>query len=142
MTGLVSNLPKESKMSRVETNEQKRVEMRQHIIRLRRLGWTTAQLATWMRVTPGTVRAWGAGDSMGTNAQRNTLSKLKSPHVERLYILDTANSLEREADASENLLEEDLAQFPDHAGHAEERRARNRIARIRLRVVQLRELFA
>lgn len=125
-------------MSRVETNEQKRVEMRQLIANLRRLGWTTAQLAAWMWVTPGTVSTWGAGASMGTNTQRATLAKLKSPHEERLRILDVANALEREALTSENLLEEDLARGAEVVA----KYRRNRIARIRLRALQLRELFA
>lgn len=126
-------------MASVETNDKKRLEMSELVTRCKRdFKWSTAQLAVWMGVTPGTVNAWARAKSMGTNAQRNALRRLGSLQDERLRILDTANSLEREALTSENLLEEDLARD----ANAVAKFRRNRIARIRLRVVHLRELFA
>lgn len=128
-------------MASVEINDRKRVQMSSHIIRLRNLGWTNTQLAVWMGVSPGTVAQWWRAKSMGTNAQRGELAKLGSPAEERLSILHIAESLEREALTSENLLEEEAARFPDRTPDRAKLR-RERIASIRARAEALRKLFA
>lgn len=84
-------------MASIETNDRKRIEMSNHVIRLRTLGWTTAALAVWMDVTPGTVNSWARRASMGTNAQRDHLSELGSPTATIPLIQRAADRLEREA---------------------------------------------
>lgn len=110
-------------------NTRKREQMSAAVLRVQALGWTTPQLATWMSVTAQTIGAWRRGDSMGTNLQRATLARLKSPVEERPHIIDVLTAMRREALKSENMLEEDAAR----GAHLIAKSRLARIARIRTR---------
>jgi transcriptional regulator with XRE-family HTH domain len=123
-------------MARTETNEAKRELMSMTVCALTERGWTTAQLAALMFVTPGTVAAWKRGDSMGTNGQRGALAALKTPNEERPRILEIAQRLETEANRSQLQLDADIAE----GAHNVAKYRATRIARIRARAEALRKL--
>jgi transcriptional regulator with XRE-family HTH domain len=127
-------------MASAETNDAKRVVMRTLVVALQRdKGWSTAQLAVWMGVTPGTVARWRSGDSMGTNDQRAQLARLGSSRDETPRILEAAAFLEVEAVKSEEQLAKERAE--GQGSPASNRRRDRRIARIRQRANDLRRLF-
>lgn len=76
-------------MATIETNDAKRAEMARLVGVLIGSGWNTAQLGALLGVSSGTVRAWKAGVTMGTNAQRAEMHKLLAfPHEQRILIRD------------------------------------------------------
>lgn len=110
-------------MASVKVNEAKRAEMARLVSRIRDSGWCIADLAAYMRVTPGTVSAWARGASMGTNAQRAKLADIRSPEEERPCILILVAQLENELQRRAKL-----------AGEATERGAHH-VAKSHLRAV-------
>lgn len=123
-------------MASIETNDRKRNEMSAHVARLRKLGWTTADLAVWMDVTPGTVANWHRGGSMGTNAQRAQLSELRSPTATIPLIQRTIDDLEREATELDEAAQQ--ATFAD--AHEVAKWHKTRLERARARIAALRKL--
>lgn len=62
-------------------NGRKREEMAQLVGDAIARGWTAPALASYLRVSVGTIGTWKRGTSMGTNAQRAELRSLASPRA-------------------------------------------------------------
>lgn len=120
-------------MSSRHVNNAKREEMANHVTMLKSNGWTATHLAALLAVTSSTVNAWGRGDSMGTNAQRETLRNLRSPKEERPRMLEIAAQLRREADTATKQAEQDRIMGALHV----ERTHVARAARLRERAIFL-----
>jgi hypothetical protein len=105
---------------------------------LRAGGWTTAQLALWLRVTPGTVSRWANGRSMGTNTQRAELISLPALPAEfRARVAELLPHLEREVARANAAIPscEEAGALLVAANH------RRRAARIRARALELAAAF-
>lgn len=63
-------------MATAEQNEAKRVEMKSLVAQAIERGWTRAELAKELRVSPAAIARFARGGSMGTNRLREMLAKL------------------------------------------------------------------